>query len=209
MKTPLEKAQKDPDSTKAKILTAARKVFGEYGFHGTTTRMIAKEAGIDISTLHYHWGEKGELYEAAILDMNNDLGQQLRDVEKVIHNFPLGERMKLSLDILIDYLFEHPEISNLLLYRYFGKTRQEAKIDFKVPEFTADIARSMGLSKDKNNVSPEAKMKVLFVMNAIHNFVSGENFFRSMVHQDREEYIKMVKETLKFALIPAFTAKQP
>ncbi len=207
MKTPLEKAQKDPESTKAKILTAARKVFGEYGFHGTTTRMIAKEAGIDISTLHYHWGEKGELYEAAILDMSNDLGQQLRDVEKVIHNLPLGERMKLSLDILIDYLFEHPEVSNLLLYRYFGKTRQEAKIDFKVPEFTADIARSMGLSKDKNNVSPEAKMKVLFVMNAIHNFVSGENFFRPMVHQSREEYIKMVKETLKFGLIPAFIIK--
>jgi len=141
--------------------------------------------------------------------MNNDLGQQLKDVEKVIHNLPLDERMKLSLDILIDYLFEHPEISNLLLYRYFGKTRQEAKIDFKVPEFTADIARSMGLSKDKNNVSPEAKMKVLFVMNAIHNFVSGENFFRPMIHQDREEYIKMVKETLKFGLIPAFTVKQP
>ena len=209
MKTPLEKAQKDPESTKARILTAARRVFGEYGFHGTTTRMIAKEAGIDISTLHYHWGEKGDLYEAAILDMNNDLGQQLRDVEKVIHKLPLDERMKLSLDILTDYLFEHPEISNLLLYRYFGKTRLEAKIDFKVPEFTADIARSMGLSKDKNNVSPEAKMKVLFVMNAIHNFVSGENFFRPMVHQDREEYIKMVKETLKFGLIPAFTAKQP
>ncbi|PKN75049.1 MAG: TetR/AcrR family transcriptional regulator [Deltaproteobacteria bacterium HGW-Deltaproteobacteria-10] len=209
MKTPLEKAQKDPESTKARILIAARKVFGEYGFHGTTTRMIAREAGIDISTLHYHWGEKGDLYEAAILDMNNDLGQQLKDVEKVIHNLPLDERMKLSLDILIDYLFEHPEISNLLLYRYFGKTRQEAKIDFKVPEFTADIARSMGLSKDKNNVSPEAKMKVLFVMNAIHNFVSGENFFRPMIHQDREEYIKMVKETLKFGLIPAFTVKQP
>ncbi len=122
MKTPLEKAQKDPESTKARILTAARRVFGEYGFHGTTTRMIAKEAGIDISTLHYHWGEKGDLYEAAILDMNNDLGQQLRDVEKVIHKLPLDERMKLSLDILTDYLFEHPEISNLLLYRYFGKT---------------------------------------------------------------------------------------
>jgi AcrR family transcriptional regulator len=207
MKTPLEKAQKNPESTKARILSAARKVFGEYGFHGTTTRMIAREAGIDISTLHYHWGEKGDLYEAAILDINNDLGRQLRDVEKVIHNLPLDERMKLSLDILIDYLFDHPEISNLLLYRYFGKTRQEARIDFKFPEFTADIARSMGLSKDKNNVSPEAKMKVLFVMNSIHNFVSGENFFRPMIRRDRDEYIKMVKETLKFGLIPAFVAK--
>ncbi|HCX01220.1 MAG TPA: TetR/AcrR family transcriptional regulator, partial [Syntrophaceae bacterium] len=38
---------------KARILAAARRIFGEYGFHGTTTRMIASEVGIDISTLHY------------------------------------------------------------------------------------------------------------------------------------------------------------
>jgi AcrR family transcriptional regulator len=33
--------------------------FGAYSFHGTATRMIAQEVGIDISTLHYHWGERG------------------------------------------------------------------------------------------------------------------------------------------------------
>ena len=58
---------------KARILTAARRIFGEYGFHGTTTRMIARKVGIDISTLYYHWGEKGDLYEAVILDINEDL----------------------------------------------------------------------------------------------------------------------------------------
>ncbi len=209
MKTPLEKAQKDPESTKAKILGAARKIFGEYGFHGTTTRMIAQETGVDISTLHYHWGEKGELYEAVILDMSKDLGQKLRDVENVIQGLPLDERMKIGFDMLTDYLFDHPEISNLMLYRYFGKTRHEAKLDFKVPEFTADIATSMGLSPSRKNVSPEAMMRVLIVMNAIHNFISGENFFRPMVHQDRDEYIKTVKDTLMYVFIPAFTADHP
>ena len=56
MATPLEKARKDPESMKARILQVARRFFGEYGYHGTTTRMIAKQVGIDISTLHYHWG---------------------------------------------------------------------------------------------------------------------------------------------------------
>jgi hypothetical protein len=42
------------------------------------------------------------------------------------------------------------------------------------------------------------------MMNGIHNFVSGENFFRSMLKIPRDEYIDMVKETLKFILIPAF-----
>ncbi|MEZ4549169.1 MAG: helix-turn-helix domain-containing protein [Desulfobacterales bacterium] len=52
------KGKTESDSMKAKILTAARKIFSEYGFHGTTTRMIAKAVKIDISTLYYHWGKR-------------------------------------------------------------------------------------------------------------------------------------------------------
>jgi len=48
-------------------------------------------------------------------------------------------------------------------------------------------------------------MKVLNIMNAIHNYVSGENFFRPMVNLDREEYIRMTKDTLKFFSLAAFT----
>ena len=41
MPSPLEKARLNPDSMKAKILAVARKLFGDYGYNGTTTRMIA------------------------------------------------------------------------------------------------------------------------------------------------------------------------
>jgi AcrR family transcriptional regulator len=92
----LEKARKDPDSMKAKILKVARRVFGEYGFHGTTTRLIAHETGIDISTLHYHWGDKANLYESVILDITDDLKSELVEVEKVIHGFPLAKRMEIA-----------------------------------------------------------------------------------------------------------------
>jgi AcrR family transcriptional regulator len=204
----LEKAQKDPESTKARILSAARRIFGEYGFHGTTTRMIAKEAGIDISTLHYHWGEKGDLYEAVILDMSRDLGQVLRSVEKVIHGKPLPERLKISFALITDYLFEHPEISNLMLMRYFSKTRHETRHDFKVPEFTGDIARSMGLSKDKRDVPPFAMMQVLVIMNSIHNFISGENFFRPLIKIEKAEYVKLVKRTLETMFIAPFLDRE-
>lgn len=204
MATPLEKARKDPGSMKAKILKVARRVFGEYGFHGTTTRMISQEVGIDISTLHYHWGDKADLYEAVILDISEDLRQQLTEVEKVIHELPLEKRMHIAIDMMTDYLFEYPEISNLILFRYFRKTRNEAHFEFPVPEFISDIARSMDLCKDKKNVPPRAQMQVLAIMNAIHSFISGENFFQSMLKLKRKEYVVLVKETLKFILIPAF-----
>ena len=204
VKTTLEKAKKDPESMKARILAVARRIYGEYGFHGTTMRMIAKEVGIDISTLHYHWGEKKDLYEAVIIDINNDLGKKFIEVERIIHGRPLQERIAIGIDTMVDYLFLHPEISNLVLFRYFGKIRHEELVDLKVPEFTIDIVRSMGLKQDKENIS-FSMAAVLTIMNSIHSFISGENLFSPMVTQSKDEYITIVKETLKGIFIPAFT----
>jgi hypothetical protein len=47
------------------------------------------------------------------------------------------------------------------------------------------------------------------LMNAIHNFVSGENFFRSMLKITREEYMALAKETIKFILMPSFAGTKP
>ena len=204
VKTTLEKAKKDPESMKARILAVARRIYGEYGFHGTTMRMIAKEVGIDISTLHYHWGEKKDLYEAVIIDINNDLGKKFVEVERIIHGRPLQERIAIGIDTMVDHLFLHPEISNLVLFRYFGKIRHEELVDLKVPEFTIDIVRSMGLKQDKENIS-FSMAAVLTIMNSIHSFISGENLFSPMVTQSKDEYITIVKETLKGIFIPAFT----
>jgi len=66
----------------------------------------------------------------------------------------------------------------------------------------------MGLCNDKKDVPQPASMKVLAIMNAIYSFISGEDFFRSMLKAKRDEYISMVKETLKFILLPAFAGHQ-
>ena len=59
----------------------------------------------------------------------------------------------------------------------------------------------------KNNISIQAQARILAVWNSVLNFISGENSFRPMLDTNHENYIKVVKETLKFILVPAFTAK--
>lgn len=58
------RAGREPDSTKARILAAAEAVFAERGFDGASTREIAGRAGVNISSLHYHWDSKETLYVA-------------------------------------------------------------------------------------------------------------------------------------------------
>ena len=124
MPTPLEKAKKDPDSMKAKILNSARSLFAEYGYHGVTTRMIAKEVGIDISTLHYHWGDKENLYEAVITDLNDGMDNKLREIEKMVHGKPLGFRLEVAIDVMSDYFFANQAVAKLIMSSYYLKTRR-------------------------------------------------------------------------------------
>ena len=207
MSSRLEKARKDPNSMKAKILSSARKLFGEYGYNDTTTRMIAGDVGIDISTLYYHWGEKQDLYEAVLIEISEEIQIKLIEVEKTVSGQSLAARLELAIEMMSDYLFSHPEVSNLILFGYFNKTRHGVTLDIGMSQYISNIAYAMGLSKNRETVSTEAKARILAVWNTVLNFISGENFFRPLLDTDREEYIRVVKETLKFILVPAFTSK--
>jgi AcrR family transcriptional regulator len=208
MPSRLEKARKDPNSMKAKILSSARKLFGEFGYNDTTTRMIAGDVGIDISTLYYHWGEKQDLYEAVLAEISAEIQNKLNEVEKRVRGQSLATRLELAIDMMSDYLFSHPEVSNLILFGYFNKTQHGVTLDIGMSKYISNIAVAMGLSKNRESVSTEAKARILAVWNTVLNFISGENFFRPLLDTNRDEYIQVVKETLKFILVPAFTAEK-
>ncbi|BBO68292.1 hypothetical protein DSCA_22220 [Desulfosarcina alkanivorans] len=205
MPSPLEKARKNPTSNKARILAAARRLFGEYGFQGTTTRMIAKAVGIDISTLYYHWGKKADLYEAVITDLNEGIEAQFKIIERQASGRGLADRLEIAIDIMCDYLLDTPEASNLLLLGYFSKSKTEVSLDEKLAGHIAKIAIAMGLATDKQHITPQAKARIMTLWNAMLNLISGESFFRPILVVDPAAYLDVVKETLKFFLIPAFT----
>lgn len=208
MASALEKARQDPESMKARILVAARRLFGEYGYHGVTTRMIAKAVGIDISTLYYHWGEKQDLYEAVLTDLSDEIRGKLIEIETMVRGKPLAERLAVAIEVMCDHLFANPESANLMLFSHFSKNRITTALDARVSRHLANIAVAMGLAVDKAHVPPQANARVLAVWNAVINFAAGENSFRPMMQLDRQAYVAVVKETLRFILIPAFTREE-
>lgn len=52
------------DERRGRILDAALRVFAERGFHGTTTRALAKEAGVSEALMFRHFPTKEDLYLA-------------------------------------------------------------------------------------------------------------------------------------------------
>ncbi|MEQ6900240.1 TetR family transcriptional regulator [Nocardioides sp. YIM 152588] len=52
--------------TSARILAAARGLFAERGFAGTTIRAVAAEAAVDPALVHHYFGTKEQLFRAAV-----------------------------------------------------------------------------------------------------------------------------------------------
>lgn len=52
------------DETAGKLILAGMELFGEHGFKGTTTRMIADAANANIGSIAYYFGNKQGLYLA-------------------------------------------------------------------------------------------------------------------------------------------------
>jgi AcrR family transcriptional regulator len=53
------------EDTRQRLINAALEVFGNYGFDGASTRMLAEKAGANLAAIPYHFGGKEGLYRAA------------------------------------------------------------------------------------------------------------------------------------------------
>jgi TetR/AcrR family transcriptional regulator, regulator of cefoperazone and chloramphenicol sensitivity len=56
------------DQTKARLLDAAGEEFAEKGFESARIRSICRRADANLAAAHYHFGDKEQLYVAAVLE---------------------------------------------------------------------------------------------------------------------------------------------
>jgi AcrR family transcriptional regulator len=54
------------DNTRQRIIDATERLFAELGEEGTSLRAITREAGVNVASIHYHFGGKDALAEAVL-----------------------------------------------------------------------------------------------------------------------------------------------
>lgn len=98
----------NPEETRREILRAAGEAFAESGFVGATTRTVAARAGVNVATLHYHFGSKERLYRAVF---ENASGGAL----PAIGPGPEGETVASLVEALFEFGVRHPLLARLAL----------------------------------------------------------------------------------------------
>lgn len=93
-------------STKERILQVAEELFANKGFEGTRTRDIAEQAGINISTLHFHWKSKEDLYSAVyqrLLTQRAGLAEEIFAV--LTHTSPSPTHWEETVQAVVERMF--------------------------------------------------------------------------------------------------------
>lgn len=116
--------QKDRQSaaTKARLITAARRLFREFGYHGVSVTEIAREAGVTHAMINAHFHSKaGLLYE--LIHENNDA--QIAALEAGLPEAgSTMERLRWILAMYAGHDLEDPQLMAVMQAYYWQWPRE-------------------------------------------------------------------------------------
>ncbi|MCL6220146.1 TetR family transcriptional regulator [Zunongwangia pacifica] len=107
------------------ILKVSEELFSKNGFDGTSVRMIAKKAGINIAMISYYFGSKEKLLETLV---SYRISSFRIEIDKVIQQGgTFMEKIDALIEVIIKRIHNGRRIQKLI---HFEFSRENPKIDF-------------------------------------------------------------------------------
>ncbi len=103
--------------TRAALLQAAAAEFAETGYHHTTIRAICRRAGANVAAVHYHFGDKGQLYVEVLRHLVQEANRRLPYDMGVGPDAPPPVRLRAFVRSLLGRLLEpgpHARLGKLI-----------------------------------------------------------------------------------------------
>ena len=158
--TPAERASRsDGAESRERILYAALRLFAEHGFAKTSTREIAKAAGVNIAAISYYFGDKAGLYSATF---NEPMGGSSADLVQLFGapGLDTAEALRLYMVAYVEPL-KHGEIVRQCMRLHMremveptSQWTEEVERDIRGPHeaLVRILARHLGITKADDDV---------------------------------------------------------
>src|SRR5438105_9809272 len=124
------------EERRAAIIKAVRRTFAEKGFHGTTTRELARAAGVSEALLFKHFPNKEALYAAMMLSCKSEKDQTM--FERVRALEPSASTLVLMVHSLFTFLLgghagcdDERTVMNRLMLRSLLEDGEFARVHLK------------------------------------------------------------------------------
>ncbi len=108
-------AERGPDQTRFCLVQAAKKLFASIGFDATSVKSLAKEAGVNVSLVSYHFGGKEGLYKACLGQFTE---RNLATAKRVLQPVSSKEEFRVRIRMFFEEMFQsfmsEPELLRIL-----------------------------------------------------------------------------------------------
>jgi AcrR family transcriptional regulator len=139
--------------TRAMLVTAARRLFGDVGYHAAGTGEIVARAQVTRGALYHHFRNKEDLFEAVCRQVEGEISQKAQAATRAMEG-QTRQRALASLRIYLELLATSRDVQRILLVdgpAVLGWERWRAiRSDF---EF-AGWVRTLSLLRDKGQIEP-------------------------------------------------------
>ncbi|MBB6002864.1 TetR/AcrR family transcriptional regulator [Arcicella rosea] len=157
-------------SAEDKIKEAAIKVFLEKGFDGTTTRDIAKEAGVNSALMNYYFRSKEKLFLAIFDEMFQLFFQGVLEI------FNKPDSLEDKIIGMIDYDFEsckvNPDLTNFIINE-LHRNPERSIINYPIKQLCDHslFAQQLKVSIDEGRIANVDIRHLLLVMKSNIQFL--------------------------------------
>lgn len=130
--------QLQAQATKNRLIDAALRVFAEKGFVGSTTKDIAREAGVTDGLIYHYFKSKEDLLWAGV--EKNNMAPSLRKLVEQVHD---QENLERTLVTVFKGLFEMLDDRHELVVMFFGESQRDPRLQDRLVTLTQDGVESL------------------------------------------------------------------
>ncbi len=144
-----EQNQKRGEQTRLAIIQAAHDLFVQQGYHGTSMRQIAGNAGIALGGLYNHFASKEEVFEAVFLEYH-----PYREVLPAILAAPAETIEQFANDTIrrmLKAIHGQPEFMNLMFIEVveFKSTHTQKLFSILMPQINQVLQNVIDMNRDR------------------------------------------------------------
>jgi len=169
-KTPSTEARKV--ARRKTILEAATRLFGSFGYHGTTVPMIVAASDSSVGSFYAHFRNKEDVF-AAVLEVLGGKVTEVMDQARLSQSDPLLG-LSGAVESLFLFLADHPQEARILIVESSGLSPRLEQVRRDLLRRHAGIVRTTLESAEGVNPAIAARCLVGAVFESLYSWVEED-----------------------------------
>lgn len=187
-------------NTEDRIKEAARKIFMQKGYKGTTSRDIAKEAGLNVALTNYYFRKKEKLFKIIFLETAHEF---LDEIINILNRpIELPKKIRLIMEKELEMQLQDPD---MFVFFY-------SEIKNNVKNFMSEmgIVTDKFLEKWNEQIEENVKKKIIrkispisvlsIVMGYMHFPIIASDLLKEIGGLNNESYNLYLEEQKEYAI---------